>query len=54
MSKAPIINIELDLRGPLAAKLELEAKRRASTPAELLSDVIEIVINDNLFKAVLE
>lgn len=51
---APVIDIELQLRGTNAARLMAEAKARAREPAELLADVIETVIADNLFKAVLE
>lgn len=54
MLSAPIIDIELQLRGPVAAKLEAAAKARRRPPAELLSDVIETVITDNLFDAVLD
>lgn len=50
---ALIIDIELQLRGALAAALEAEAKRRGRPPAELLSDVIEMVIRDDLWVAVL-
>jgi hypothetical protein len=50
----PVLDIELQLRGSNAARLLSEAKKRKCDPAELLSDVIEAVIEDNLFKAVLE
>lgn len=53
-SLAPVLDIELQLRGPNAARLLAEAKKRARDPAELLADVIEAVITDNLFTAVLE
>lgn len=51
---APVIDIEIQLRGQTAARLEAEAKRRNRPPAELLADVIEMVIGDNLFDAVLD
>lgn len=51
-SGSPVIDIELQLRGQLAAALVAEAKRRNRPPAELLSDLIEIVIGDDLFDAV--
>ncbi len=50
----PIIDIEMQLRGSLAAKLEAAAKVRRRSPAELLADVVEVVISDNLFDAVLD
>ncbi len=53
-SNEPTLNIELELRGQLAAALSAEAKRRSRPAAELLSDVIEIVIRDDLWKAVIE
>lgn len=51
---ALIIDIELQLRGKLAAALQAEAVRRKRDPAELLSDIIEAVLTDNLVNAVLE
>lgn len=54
MINAPIIDIELQLRGPVAAKLEAAAKVRGRPPGDLLADVIEVVIEDDLFEAVLD
>lgn len=51
---AHVIDIELQLRGRLAAALEVEARRRNRQPAELLSDIIEAVLGDNLIDAVLD
>jgi hypothetical protein len=50
----PVTDISLQLRGKLSAALLAEAKRRKRDPADLLADVIEAVIADNLFAAVLE
>lgn len=50
---ALIIDVDLQLRGRLAAKLQSEAKKRGVKPGDLLADVIELVITDNLFEAVI-
>lgn len=52
--EAPVIDVALQLRGRNAASLIAEAKRRKRDPGELLSDIIEAVIADDLWKAVLE
>lgn len=48
------IDIELTLRGRLARMLTAHAERRRKGPAELLSDLIEAVLNDDLVNAVLD
>ncbi len=48
------LEITMTLRGPLAAGLLTEAKKRKRRPIDVLADVVETVIKDDLFKAVLE
>ena len=48
------IDIELQLRGLLADRLQSEADRICREPAELLADIIEAVLNENLVNAVLD
>jgi len=52
-SGQPVIDIAMQLRGTLAAAVQAEAKRAKRSPADLIADVIETVIKDDLFKAVL-
>lgn len=42
------------LRNRLAQKFAAEAERRNLTPAELAADILETVIKDDLFAAVLD
>lgn len=53
-SAGPEIRIETELRGKLAAKLIAEAKKRGRQPVELIAAVVELVIADDLFAAVLD
>ena len=48
------IDIELQLRGPLAARLASAAFERRVKPAELLADIIETVLTDDLIAAVVD
>lgn len=50
----PVIEIELGLRGSVAAALINEANARNVRPIDLLADVIENVCTDNLFSAVVD
>lgn len=51
---APVLDIDLQLRGRNAAMLIAEARKRRREPAELLADLIEAVLTDNLVDAVLD
>lgn len=48
------INIELKLTGPLALSFAKECERRAIEPAALMADLIETIIEDQLYQAVLD
>lgn len=48
------LEINLTLRNHLATRLFEEARRRGKRPVDLLADIIENVIADDLFAAVLE
>lgn len=48
------IDIELMLRGPLAEKLIQRAAKVGKTPVDIMAEVIEAVIEDDLFAAVLD
>jgi hypothetical protein len=48
------LEITMTLRGPLAAALLSEARRRKRRPVDVLADVVETIIQDDLFAAVLE
>jgi len=48
------IYIELELRGPLAERVRRQADKSGTTPVELMADIIETVIEDDLFAAVLD
>jgi hypothetical protein len=52
--RAPAIDFEGQLRGKLAERFAEEAAARKQSPAELAAAIIETVINDNLFAAVLD
>jgi hypothetical protein len=49
-----VIKFDGTLRGKLAQKFYIEAQRRGRSPAELGADILETVIRDNLFAAVLD
>lgn len=48
------IDIELTLKGPLAAVLIRHAGKRNRAPVELLADIIEAVLGDDIVDAVLD
>ena len=48
------IDYEGQLRGRLARILADEARKRKKEPAALMADIIELVIEDNLFAAILD
>lgn len=50
----PILDFEGQLRGELATRFAVEAERRQQSPAELAADILEAVITDDLFAAVLD
>lgn len=52
--RGPEIDIELTLRGPLAATLRLHAARRRRKPVDVLADILEAVLGDDIVDAVLD
>jgi hypothetical protein len=48
------IDFSGQLRGALAASFRRECERRGCEPAALAADILETVIRDNLFSAVLD
>lgn len=48
------IDFSGQLRGPLARKVAQEAERRNREPADLVADLLEKVIEDDLFAAILD
>jgi hypothetical protein len=53
-SVAKGLGLAIEVRGVAAARLELEARKRGQTPAELANDIVSVVIADALFAAVLD
>lgn len=45
---------DVDVRGPLADKLILEAERRERQPVDLLADIVSLVLEQDLVAAVLD
>ena len=48
------IHIDLTLTGPLARRFDRECKARDREPADLMGEIIEVIIQDSLFAAVLD
>lgn len=48
------LDMQLQLRGHPAERLIEEAKTRSTEPAVLLADLIETIISDDLFKAIID
>lgn len=53
-TQAPNIRLDIELSGALASRLIAEADRRSLRPIDVMADVIETVIKDDLFAAVLD
>ena len=47
------ISFTLEFDGPYADRLERECRERSMEPAALMADIIEKVIKDDLFEAVI-
>ena len=48
------VDIEMQLRGALAERVLREAKARGVEPAALMADLIEMIVKDELFSAILD
>lgn len=48
------LRFEGELRSSLAERFATEAERRGKSPAELAADLLQAIIEDNLFAAVLD
>ena len=48
------IEFELTFSGRLADRIEAECARRGCSPADLVAEIIETVIEDDLFAAVID
>lgn len=48
------IDITITLKNELADKIVREAAKRGRTPVDIMADVVEAVVNDDLWAAVLD